>query len=148
VATSRAFRGRSAGVPRAFRGEINMRKIPIPWTTVFSNDTAGTFQPATGWYDTSIIAQIRGEFELRARMNQLDVTLAYQTANVETSPDAAVPFGAARSSDGIEFPTGYAPTTTKTDGKRQKRFGFFVKNTTGTAISMGRVAAVLELIEP
>lgn len=121
--------------------------LEIDWATLVAVDTTGTFFPATGWMEAGSVGLLRYTFEVAGRAGNLSVSPAYQTTNVESSPDTAVSFGSAQTSNGTNFPTAWEDISSTTATRRLVRFGFWAKLTTGVSVAVGRAAATVELQE-
>lgn len=88
----------------------------------------------------------RVTLELRGRMGNLEVQFGYQTADVVTSPDAAVGVGSFLAADGVAAPTAWTDLSAVTPGKQYIRFVLLTRNTSGTATNLGRVSAVVDAV--
>ncbi len=122
------------------------RTVPLPWTTVWTNieTPSNEFLPATPWMDAASVEKVRGTFELRAKMGSLNVALGYQTAQVEDTPSSHSSFGAFATTNNVSYPTGWTDISGTTSGKQLIRYGWVVKNSSGTTLNLGRVGGVVE----
>lgn len=122
-----------------------MKRISLPWTTVFGFTTAGNkkFIPATPWLNAASVKRLRAAFELISSQTNISVTFAYQTANVENAPDAAVDVGVALTADGMSYGT-MTDISANTNSKQLVRLGFNVQNTAGATLVLGRCGGIVD----
>lgn len=121
------------------------RKVPLNWSNVWAVNTSAIFHPATQWIPASDVKQVRGAMELNLRESDQEVSLAYQTANVENNADSATALGSYQSSNGVAYPTAWEDIGTYTEQKQIIRFGWLVKNTAGSTRTWSRVAGFVEI---
>jgi hypothetical protein len=123
-----------------------MKRIPLPWTDVhaFTQVGAKKFLPATPWMPAEMAKRARGTFELIASQPNLSVTFAYQTAQVENSPDVAQDAGAAQQSDGMAYGA-MTDISAATNGKQLVRFGFHCYNTNAAVLVTGRAGGFVDI---
>ena len=127
-----------------------VERIGLEWTTVYSRSETATFAPGSRWYRASDVAKVRVPFEMRDSDTDIEVSAAYQLANVENSPDSpALAIGSYATSDGNIYPTSFADINSATEAKQLIRFGWLCRNTngSGTTLSLARVTGVVEIIE-
>ena len=82
-------------------------------------------------------------------MDWKSVESAYQTADIPTSPNGAVelwPNGTFEDSEGVQFPSGWKPLDAGVQTKQSIRFGWLVKNSSGTALSSARVGGQIQIV--
>lgn len=122
-----------------------MKRIPLPWTTVFGFTTGGSkkFIPATPWMNGATVKRVRAAFELIASQTNLSVTFAYQTANVEDAPDAAVEVGSAQTTDGMNYGS-LTDISSNSNSKQLIRFGWNVQNTSAAALIVGMCGGAVD----
>jgi hypothetical protein len=125
------------------------KSFGLPWTTVNSCSTAPVFIPATQWMDPSNMEKGKATFEVRGRCGNMTLLPAYQTADIPTSPNGAVelrPNGTFEDSEGVQFPSGWKPLDAGVQTKQSIRFGWLVKNSSGTALSSARVGGQIQIV--
>ncbi|MCK6503713.1 hypothetical protein L6R53_09990 [Myxococcota bacterium] len=115
----------------------------VNWQTYYATSTTAVFIPVSPWMSAPEVQYLRAQFELAARMGNFQVQAAYQLANDPRNPDAAVGFGGTKATDGFEDPTDFTDVGTSFKARAVFRFGFLCSNTSGSTLSMGRVAATL-----
>lgn len=122
-----------------------MKRDSLPWTTVFGYTTGATkkFVPATPWMNAAMFKRVRAAFELISSQTNLSVTFAYQTANVENAPDAAVDVGTALTADGMSYGT-LTDISASTNGKQLVRLGWNVQNSAGATLLLGRCGGAVD----
>lgn len=121
--------------------------IPLPWTVVYANSTSQRSFPASGWMSTSLFAKVKGDFEMRERISDLEVSLGYETANVENSPDSPGSIGSFQTTNNVFYGSSWSDITTYTDGKAIFRFVWLAKNTAGSSLTMARVGGSVKAIK-
>ena len=62
------------------------------------------------------------------------------TANVENAPDTAQGIGSYQSTNNVHYASAWTDTSANTDGKKLFRLVWLVKLSTGSGLTMGRVA--------
>ena len=116
-----------------------MKRIPLPWTTVFGYTTGMNkmFIPATPWIPAHQVKRLRATFEMIGAQQYLSATFAYQTANVENSPDTPVhEVGSAQTVDGMNYGT-ITDVSSDTGQKQLVRFGWNCQNTNAATLIVG-----------
>lgn len=103
-----------------------MKRIPLPWSTLHAFTTVGSkkFMPVTPWINAADVKRLRATFELIQAQTDFRMSFAYQTANVENAPDAAVEVGSVQTADGMNYGT-VTDVSNNTGGKQLVRFGLF-----------------------
>lgn len=126
------------------------RTIDFGWHTVYSNTASPTtaFLPLSEWMDAVTFAKIRATLEMRAKMGNIEVKFAYQTADSIASPDTAAGIGSFVTSDGAGYPSAWADISSVTAGKQWIRFGVLTQNTSGTTTNLARIWATLDYTTP
>jgi hypothetical protein len=123
-----------------------MRRIILPWTSVYANTQTPTklFMPCTIWLNAADVKYLKAVWELISAMANVSIEFAYQTANVENSPDTpAVAVGSAQTSAGVSYGS-VTDVSANTNGKKLVRFGFLVTNTSAQALVLGRCGGYVE----
>lgn len=123
-----------------------IKTFAFSWTTVYSNNTLTLDHPVTGWMRASDFKKIRGTLEIISRLNNIEVSFAYQTADVENSPDTVTAFGAYKTSDGVHYPTGWTDVSSVMEGKQLVRIVLLAKNSSGTAVNLARVCGSVDVV--
>lgn len=123
--------------------------LRLGWTTVNanSNGSPGTFWPDTPWMTTSQVGGVRPTMEMRALNGDQEVTMAYQTANVENTPIATDTIGSAVTANGFSFGSAFIDISTDLDQAQLVRFGWMVRNTTTSNITWSRVGGSIEILD-
>lgn len=127
-----------------------MQRIVLNWTTVYANTQTPTkvFIPTTGWLEANSVKFVRAVWEIISAMTNISVEFAYQTCNVENSPDTpAVPVGAAMTS-ATSPPVSFGTKTdisSATGSKNLVRFGFLVTNTSSASLVLARCGGYVEV---
>lgn len=80
---------------------MKIRKYNLGWAVVYANSTTPIFHPTTEWEDANEFTKIRVTQENRGLIGNMEVGAAYQTANVENSPDTAVLIDSTAAADGM-----------------------------------------------
>ena len=130
-----------------FVADSGFTSISLPWTVVYANSTSARAHPASGWMSASLFSKVRGDFEICERISDLDVSLGYQTANVENSPDAAATIGSYQNANGVYYGSAWTDIATYTDAKAIFRFVWVTKNTAGSSLTMARVGGSIKGIK-
>lgn len=122
-----------------------MKRIALPWTTVFAFTTGANYRfiPASGWLNAASVKNVRGTFEVVSPQTYLSVTFAYQTANVEDTPDTARSVGSALTTEAMSYGT-VEDISAYTFSKQLVRFGWLVQNTNAASLIVGRVGGMVE----
>lgn len=115
-------------------------EVVIAWNTIWADSTTQRSFPVTGWMSSAQFAKVQGDFELRELGPNLEVSLGYETANVENAPDQPQGIGTFQSTNNVHFATGWTDTTANTDGKKLFRLCLLARRSTGSGISLGRAA--------
>ncbi|MBI4438158.1 hypothetical protein HY631_04370 [Candidatus Uhrbacteria bacterium] len=130
-----------------------LRKIVIPWTTIFSDLETGTgeFNPCTAWGPAPDVQLARITFEVRNTTDSNGIVYpAFETADVPDSPTTTIfPSGGAdptrndKTGNGVSFPQGMTGLAGSTAGKQLIRFGFYFK-ASAASLKCARVSGVVE----
>ena len=126
---------------------MRIRKQVLDWAVVYANSTTPNFHPATQWLDANDFTKIRVTQDNRAFIGNMEIAAAYQTANVENSPDTAVAIDSAASADGMVYPTAWVDLASAMQGKQLVRFGRIGKLSSGSTLSLGNNWILLESAE-
>jgi hypothetical protein len=111
----------------------------------FAASTSSVFLPVTGWYSTNGMSKIRFVTEVRSNGPFMTLKPAYQTANVENSPDTpAIGLGSSIVADGVTYGS-LTSVTSDTESKQMVRFGWLVALSEGSTLSMTRVGGMVEI---
>lgn len=121
--------------------------IQLPWTVVYANSTSQRSHPATGWMNAQTFTKVKGDFEMRERISDIEVSLGYETANVENSPDSAATIGSFVTSNTVTYGNSWADISTYTDGKTLIRFVWLTKNTSTSSLTLARVGGSIKGIK-
>lgn len=121
--------------------------IGMAWTLVQSAGTSDVFYPSTPWMDAGQVGKIRGTLEMAWHTGNAEVSLGYQTANVETSQDSPLTVGSYATTDGVLFPSGFTDISGNTLGKQMVRIGWMVKLTSGTTQAFAYVGGKVDIQE-
>jgi len=70
---------------------------------------------------------------------------ASATANVENSADSATALGSYSTSNGVAYPSAWEDISAYTEQKQLIRFGWLVKNTSGSTRTWSRVGGFMEI---
>jgi hypothetical protein len=135
------------GGPATIRSatEFNVKRVLLPWTTLYADTTGGTYKffAVTAYMTVAQFRRIRGVIETMTLMTNFSVTLGYQLANVETSPQTAVPVGSAITTNTVSFGT-LADISADIDDYQLIRFGFLTQNTQSATLIFGRAGGYVE----
>lgn len=126
---------------------MRIRKIGLGWTVVHANSTTPIFHPGTEWRDASTITKVRVTQDNRGLVGSMEIGAAYQTANVENSPDTAVLLDSTAAADGMVYPTDWTDLSAVVKSKQLIRFGRLAKLTSGTTLALGGSYILIELAE-
>lgn len=124
--------------------------IALPYISVQSDSSTGgqeTFYPVTPYMNAGEVGKVRGPIELVWKTGNLNVSLAYQTADVENAPGTAAAIGSYATSAGVTYPTQYTDIASSANAKQLIRFGFLVKLSSGSTLSYGYVGGSLQIME-
>ena len=121
------------------------RRVPLGWSNVWAVNTTAIFHPATQWLPASDVKSIRGAMEMQLRESDQEASLAYQTANVENNADSATAVGSYSTSNGVAYPSPWEDMSAYTEQKQLIRFGWLVKNTSGSTRTWSRVGGFMEI---
>ncbi len=119
-----------------------LKRIALPWTTIYASSETQEFLPAMPWMQASEFSSLRVTYEVRGRLGNLRVVPAFQVADVEDTPISVTSCGTQTSSNGMVYPTTWASPTLN---NQLVRLGWYVDNTSGTDLSMAPIAGVLEI---
>jgi hypothetical protein len=129
------------------------KRIPLPWTTVAAASTSTVGWPASGWRPAAELKECRGIAELRAitGTGELNVALGIQVANVENAPTDKTAAGELivgfQTGQSVVYPSALVDLSSVTSANQIYRFVWYTKLTTGTAMTLGRVGGVVEMVE-
>lgn len=126
---------------------MRIRKRILDWAVVYANSTTPIFHPATQWLDANDFTKVRVTQDNRAFIGNMEIAAAYQTANVENSPDSAVAIDSAASADGMVYPTAWVDLASAMQGKQLVRFGRIAKLSSGSTLALGNNWILLESAE-
>jgi hypothetical protein len=115
----------------------------VNWQSYYCNSTTAIFIPVSPWMSAPEVQYLRAQFELAARVDNFQARAAYQLANDPRNPDAALGFGGTKATEGYEDPTDYTDVGSDFKARALFRFGFLCSNTSGSGLSMGRLAGTL-----
>jgi hypothetical protein len=115
-------------------------EVVIAWNTIWADSTSQRSFPVTGWMTAAQFAKVQADFELRELGPNLQVSVGYETANVENAPDAPNGIGGFQSTNGVHFATSWTDTSANTDGKKLFRLCLLAKLSTGAGLTLGRAA--------
>lgn len=122
--------------------------VPLPPTAVHANAASAIFFPATAWRGAGPVNVVRVKFEVAALGTDLEIGVAYQTANEEDSPDTAVLIGSVAQATGTSFyPSGKVSIEANLDDKQLVRFGFIAQRAAGTGLTLGFALGQVELFD-
>ena len=121
-----------------------IKSIPIPWTTVIAGSTTAAGFPATGWLPALQVQKLRVNFEMRGRSGNLQVTLGYQTANVENSPDEPIAVGSYQTTNDVFYGSSPTDISANTLGKQLIRFVWMVKLSADGSPGFARVGGSID----
>ena len=113
--------------------------------TVYAAWTSNTFLPCTDWVPGGGVNFIRVRWELLDRTGNLRLAPGFQVANRENAPGAFNNIGSQQTADGF-YEINWTDVRSYTDDKQLIRLGWVTRNTSGTALSLGRVRCVYELL--
>jgi hypothetical protein len=135
-----------------------IKRISLPWTTVWTRSGSVVRLPATPWMSAADIARVRGTFELQARDADLEVAIGYEVADVENAPvagTAGVSSGPAitayhggAAGNGMKYPSDWWDLGADTKTKQLFRLVWLVRNNPGgSTLNLGRVGGVVDIEE-
>jgi hypothetical protein len=116
----------------------------MAWSGYNAASASDVFIPAGPWISAANITAAKGYGELRGRTGNFQIKPAVQVANDVRSPGSATQVGAAIAADGVSDPNGEQAVTTGTS--KYIRVGWLVSNTSGSTLSFGAAAGIVELI--
>jgi hypothetical protein len=129
-----------------------MHRFVSDYVTMYSRKNASiNFFPTTDFLSTGDVDSARMTVELLSRSQYALVAGAYQTANVATSPDTAVPFGDMGSASpytstvGLNVPAAFVPLTDDIEDKLLVRFGLIIINSQGTDLELALAAGWVDV---
>lgn len=123
------------------------KKGSLGWSTLLNNATGTTFWPATPWMTASDVGCAKINGEVRCLSGDMEIAGAYQTANVENSPDSANTLGSYNTANGNFFGAAFTDISANTQPKQLVRFGWMVRNTSTSSTTWARVAGTVEIQE-
>ena len=126
---------------------MRIRKLTLDWAAVYSDSTTPDFHPATPWLDANEYTKIRVTQDNRAFIGNIEVSAAYQTANVENSPDSATAIDSYASASGMVYPSAWADLASAVQGKQLVRFGRLAKLSSGSTLALGQSWILIESAE-
>ena len=97
--------------------------------------------------DANEFTKIRVTQDNRALIGNIEVSAAYQTANVENSPDSATAIDSYASANGMVYPTAWVDLATAVQGKQLVRFGRLAKLSSGSTLALVQSWILLESAE-
>ncbi len=122
-------------------------RIRTDWTTLLCKTTGATFWPATAWMDAKGVGSLLCNFEVRCLEGDQEISAAYQTANVENSPDSAVALGSYTAGNGQTYASAFTNVSSNTQPKQLVRFGYLVKNTSTSNTTWSRVSGTFDILD-
>lgn len=122
-------------------------RVSTGWNTLICDSTGATFWPVTGWMDAKTVGSLVCNFEVRCLDGDQEVSAAYQTANVENSPDAAQALGSYVNANGMTYGSAFTDVSANTQPKQLVRFGFLVKNTATSNVTWTRVSGTFDVLD-
>lgn len=126
---------------------MQIRKLILDWAVVYANSTTSIFLPGTRWLDANDFTKIRVTQDNRGLIGNMEIGAAYQTANVENSPDSATLIDSTASTDGMVYPSAWVDLASAMQGKQLVRFGRLGKLSSGSTLSLGSSWILLESAE-
>lgn len=123
-----------------------MKRVLLPWTTLWADTTGANsyrFFAVTAYMTVAQFRRIRGVIETMTFMTNFSVTLGYQLANVETSPQTPVAVGSAITTATVTFGT-LTDISADIDDYQLIRFGFLTQNTAAATLIWGRAGGYVE----
>ena len=122
--------------------------FPLAWTTICVDSTTAVAFPASAWMSAQEWAKFRGTMELRGITGLTNVTLGYQTCNVENAPDTAVPVPGYQTANGVYFPSAFTDISSDTFAKQLVRLVWRAKRTSGSTLGTARVGGSVDIVSP
>lgn len=119
----------------------------MEWSTLINKATSATFWPATAWMDAKQVGSLLCNMEVRCLDGDQEISAAYQTANVENSPDTAVALGSYTNGNGQSYGASFTSVSSNTQPKQLVRFGWLVKNTATSNTTWSRVSGTMDILE-
>lgn len=95
----------------------------------------------------SVFTKVKGDFEMRERISDIEVSLGYETANVEDSPDTAATIGSYQTTNNVHYGSAWTDISAYTDGKTLIRFVWMTKNTSSSNTTLARVGGSIKGIK-
>lgn len=123
------------------------RRVGTGWCTLICKSTSATFWPTTGWMDAKSVGSLLCNMEVRCLEGDQEILAAYQTANVENSPDSATALGSYTNGNGLSYGSSFTDVSANTQPKQLVRLGFLVKNTSTSNTTWSRVAGTFDIME-
>jgi hypothetical protein len=99
--------------------------------------------------DPASYSKAKATFEVQALCGNMTILPGYQVADIETAPAPGVALVSPPtfvSSTGVHFPDAWLIFGTSVQTKQSIRFGWVVKNSTGTALSSARVGGQIQIL--
>jgi hypothetical protein len=127
---------------------MHVRRIPLQWTTVYSDDT--TVQrvlAASPWMPAGALTGARGVMELRERVGDIKVGIGIEVANVANAPLATAEVEPMTASTGVHFGDSFTALATTTQGRQLVRFVWLTQNATVNELAFARVGGYVEIEE-
>jgi len=121
-----------------------MKKIPLPFELVYATNTAAAWHVASFWMNAADVKNVRGAFELSLLESDVQVSLGYQTTNVENTGDTPTSIGSYATTAGVSYPSDWADISDYTHGKQLIRFGWMVKNASSSTKNWVRVGGFIQ----
>ena len=127
-----------------------IRRIPLAWTTLFTNidSVNGTFIPMTPWMSASDVAKARCTWESSGETVANMVTRpGYQVADVENSVSSTNTLGSdTQTGNAVKYASAPTDISSVTQSKQLVRWGLWVKNPAGTTtVQCVRGGGVMEV---
>ena len=121
-----------------------MRRLILPWTTVFCASTTVISIPASPWMSCTELAVLAGTMELRNVLGNIQVGMGIEVAVVETTPSTGTTLLTATTNLGMTFGD-FVSIVADTQGKRLMRLVWLCSNTSGTNLSFARVGGTVDM---
>ena len=119
--------------------------VGMDWMLVQTSSGSDLFYPRTPWMNAGDVGKIRGTIELLWHTGNAEVSLAYQTANNETSQDGAASVGSYVAMDGVAYPGGFTDISGNTLAKQMVRLGWNVKLSSGSTQAYAFVGGSVDI---
>lgn len=130
-------------------------RVPLPWSTQFSDTETEKFFAATPWMESAGIDKARATFEIRVNSDTtyLQIRPAWQVANTEDSPGTSTGLAAAQKLVDVYYPTGgwinvRSDSNAPGEDNLLVRFGWLVRlDTGGSGLQAVQAAGVVEYLD-